>query len=377
MAAFYAAVRQLDEQRVGVVRALHYGDSHIVVDTITGTIRRRLQARFGDGGHGYVAVGKAWRWYKHRDVEHGANDRWTMELVTRPSGGDGLYGVGGISATALDAGATAWFATKPDAPVGGRVSRFDVLYWKEPGGGQLLVTVDGTAVTTLSTRATTEETAVLPVPVPDGPHRLELTTVGEGEVRLFGIVMERQAGLVYNSLGLNSARAATLLALEPGHFREQLRTRRASLVVLSFGTNEATDDLEPPAAYRAGLKKVLAAVREGAPEASCLVTAPPDRARKARRGRRGGTLAGLPGLVRVQQEVALEAGCAFFDTFTAMGGPGTIVQWARQGLAARDLTHLSPAGGEIIGELLAGALLQGYEAYVREAAGRGGALRMR
>ena len=38
-----------------VTRVLHYGDSLIDMDRITGPLRRRLHKRYGDGGHGRLA----------------------------------------------------------------------------------------------------------------------------------------------------------------------------------------------------------------------------------------------------------------------------------------------------------------------------------
>jgi hypothetical protein len=53
--AFYARLRETDAHKPGAVtRILHYGDSTIASDYISGTARRRLQARFGDAGHGFI-----------------------------------------------------------------------------------------------------------------------------------------------------------------------------------------------------------------------------------------------------------------------------------------------------------------------------------
>lgn len=54
----------------------------------------------------------------------------------------------------------------------------------------------------------------------------------------------------------------------------------------------------------------------------------------------------IPGIVRVQREAAYRAGCAYFDTFAWMGGPGAMQRWARHKprLAAGDLVHLTIEG---------------------------------
>jgi hypothetical protein len=55
-------------------------------------------------------------------------------------------------------------------------------------------------------------------------------------------------------------------------------------------------------------------------------------------------------------------GCAFFDTYRAMGGQGSMARWVKRGLGQADLTHPSGVGAEMIGTWIYRALLQGYKA---------------
>jgi hypothetical protein len=54
--------------------------------------------------------------------------------------------------------------------------------------------------------------------------------------------------------------------------------------------------------------------------------------------------------VAMQKRVARETGCAFFDTFTAMGGEGTMAHWYNDQprLVSADFIHPYPAGGKRI-----------------------------
>src|ERR1700683_5343573 len=65
--AFYASLR-----RGQVTRILHYGDSPTTADSITSEVRRLLQARFGDAGHGFLLIAKPWAWYGHNGMGVGA-----------------------------------------------------------------------------------------------------------------------------------------------------------------------------------------------------------------------------------------------------------------------------------------------------------------
>jgi len=75
----------------------------------------------------------------------------------------------------------------------------------------------------------------------------------------------------------------------------------------------------------------------------------------------------IPALVAEQQQVALELGCAYYDTYRAMGGKGSMPIWVKRGLGQADLTHPSGAGAERLANWIHGALLRGYATWQRGA----------
>jgi len=63
-------------------------------------------------------------------------------------------------------------------------------------------------------------------------------------------------------------------------------------------------------------------------------------------------------IAEIQREVALELGCAFFDTYSAMGGEASIWRWSceEEARAWGDLVHLSPLGYRDVAQQLGVAL---------------------
>jgi hypothetical protein len=57
--------------------------------------------------------------------------------------------------------------------------------------------------------------------------------------------------------------------------------------------------------------------------------------------------------------------CAFFNTFQAMGGEGTMARWydSQPRLVSADFTHPFPAGARKVGVLLDQALESGYRKF--------------
>jgi hypothetical protein len=349
--AFYASLAKTKAKTPGAVtRILHYGDSVITSDYVSGTMRRKMQTAFGDAGHGFVLIANPWEWYFHNDVAHGAGEGWTSSRITGPTTKDGMYGVGGVTFTGTP-GASAFFGTADKGSFGKKVSRFDVYYTETPAGGDVEAKIAGT-VEKFSTKGDGKASRIKSFTVPDGEAKLSL-----------GVALERdQPGVVYDALGANGARVDLLSGMNGPHWGEQMALRKPALIVLQYGTNES----EAPGLasnYEKTLSGVIATLKSSAPNASILIASPLDRAETTE----GGAVRTKPiikKLVDAQRRVAKESGVAFWNTFEAMGGEGAMAKWMRSGLAGGDFTHPSPQGAEHIGDLFTKALTSGLDAWI-------------
>ena len=66
---------------------LHIGDSHTSADFLTGELRRRLQARYGRGGTGYMTAGHPHIGVRSSTVKITASPGWTYKSLQRPDAG--------------------------------------------------------------------------------------------------------------------------------------------------------------------------------------------------------------------------------------------------------------------------------------------------
>ncbi len=403
MDAFYRSLARTARGEAVVTRIEHFGDSTIAFDGITQTVRERMQRRFGDAGSGFVLTTRGTLPYGHHHVRAEAEGEWRLLDITHQSLSDGRYGLGGAQARA-SSGATAFFETPERSAVGQSVTRFQILYQRHDRGGRFDYRVDDGDWVSVDTRlrATGErpdgdgatedepppapepepepeddesveapatsgrraEDAVLDVDVTPGAHRLSVRTMGHGEVRLYGVVLENgERGVVYDSLGMVGARAQRMLGFDATHLAAQLAARDPALVVIAFGGNDADDEREQ-AEFESTFRQVARLVRAARPEASCLLMAPLDQAERDERGAIT-TLPTIPFIVEGMRAAARREGCAFFDTWTAMGGEGAMGRWFRQEprLAGGDFRHATPAGYRVIGEMLYRALLSGLRHY--------------
>jgi lysophospholipase L1-like esterase len=339
MRSYYRALAELEAGAgPGVVRAVHYGDSILTTDHLSGRVRSILQQRFGDAGHGFILLGRPWSWYKHEGVAHGVSGKSQRQSHGRVRLGPAAEG-----------------------PIGRRIARVELSYLEQPRGGSFDVFVDGRKLETVATRAAARRAVHKVVALPPGAAKLEVESNNDGELRLFGAALESGGrGVVWDSLAVNGARASVLGRYDRGHWVAELRQRDPRLVVLHFGANEGANRFLVLAEYRDDFAEVIGTVRGALPRASILVVGPMDQARKLESGGYGS--AAMPEkLDAVQREVALANGCAFFDTWSAMGGRGSMASWMAKGLGGADLVHPTEHGARRIGTWLAEAILYGYQ----------------
>ncbi|HSQ66710.1 MAG TPA: GDSL-type esterase/lipase family protein, partial [Polyangiaceae bacterium] len=162
--------------------------------------------------------------------------------------------------------------------------------------------------------------------------------------------------------GALGGRAVLWKEMNVDHWKEQMALRDPALVVVQYGTNESEMGVIDDAAYGKSMGDLVEHLKTAAPEASILVASPLDRAERDENGNLR-SLKLILKIVELQQQIAKEHGVAFWSTFEAMGGKGSMAKWVKKGLAGGDLTHPSPAGAQILGDLFFSALTTGYDAY--------------
>jgi lysophospholipase L1-like esterase len=358
---FYAALLATEQGKgTAVTRVLHYGDSPTTADLITADARAMLQKKYGDAGHGFVLIGRPWAWYGHRGIEINSSN-WKIDPATTPEIKDGLYGLGGVSFRGT-AGAVAKLTLKDKTH-----NQVEIAYLAQPGGGTFTVesdTGDGVLGTT-DTESETKGPAFVKFPLPEETKHLTIR-VKSGNVRLYGASFTKNApGIVYDSLGLNGAYVSVLARMfNAQHWTDELRHYDPDLVIVNYGTNESVYPKFLDGAYQKEMAEIVRRLRAALPKTSILVMSPMDRGQRESSGHIG-TVAVMPRLINIEQQVALDTNCAFFNTFEAMGGPGTMGRWyeAEPRLVGADFIHPMPAGAKIVGTLLYEALVTGYNQY--------------
>ncbi|MEE9382510.1 MAG: GDSL-type esterase/lipase family protein [Nannocystaceae bacterium] len=356
-----------------VTRVAHWGDSVLGNDGITAAIRNHMQARFGDAGHGFHSLSQYDPSYRHKGISFREKSTWTKcYIINRCMKTDGRYGYGGTTVWSAG-GAESVFGTAAKGKFGRAAARFEVWYLAGPKGGNLRIKVDKQAPHVIDTRAENSEDRWQTFDVPDGAHRFSVRAAGGGRARAYGVVLEREGpGVVWDGMALIGAFTNRMNEQNPAHLQAQIDHRDPDLLVFMFGGN----DMIRERAFRKSMElyekeygDVVRRARGEGDQRPCVIMSVIDHGE--RRKGRVITRPIVPRMVEAQRNVARAQGCAFFDTYQAMGGAGSMALWSKMNprLASGDLAHPTHHGHKVIGALFYGALMKAYASYRRQLAG--------
>jgi lysophospholipase L1-like esterase len=362
---FHQALARLEKQKTGKVRIAVYGASHTQADIYQGYMRTYLQSRFGDGGHGYVAMVKTNKWYRQSDFSVDSSKGWRVDHAQKREGRkDGLYGLMGANASSSSKRDHARVYPRDRSNPASEASHFEIQFLMQPGGGDFYVYADKKKIATVETKSDATSAGRHSFELPLAHHDIEVRPKGNGEVRIFGLIAEKNApGVVVDTLGIAGTRAANMLKWDEPVWADYLTARPPDLWTLAYGTNETTDVDQPIEDYVHRLRQVIMRFRNAAPEASCVLIGPGDFPRKSEdeswvpRPR-------LAQIIEAQRNVAYEMGCGFWDGLAFMGGTGSMHTWstASPSMGSKDHIHLTRRGYVRMGMGVTDATMAGYDA---------------
>jgi lysophospholipase L1-like esterase len=390
LAPFFAALADAEAgRRTTPVQVLQIGDSHTAGDAISGGLRARLQARFGEGGRGVMAPGVPYPSVSQRQVNVSVSDGWRVE-PSFPTG-YGRFGLSGFRLTSTADGASVGLAADPEA-------RFDQLAFCAQGGpnsGSLGVDA-GEVHTAVDLTAPTQGTICWTADLAAPQSQATLTARGGPVTLLSYATYRRGKGVAWSALGVVGARLADFAQRDSSTMASELAAYPPDLVVLAFGTNDGFDADVDIAAYEQLVRQQIRRLKDLAPGASVLVMGPPDASRTRpdipldgihnkdfdcapltdeERGSYDQLVAGKsPVLARwyeppnlgpvreAERRAALAEGAAFWDWSARMGGPCSshVLSRPEQDLMRGDHIHFRSEGGDWIAGMLTADLMTAY-----------------
>jgi lysophospholipase L1-like esterase len=350
---FQRLTQTLSGESSAPVHILHFGDSHTAADEWTGGMRYFFQQKFGNGGSGYSLAGHPFLGYRRFGTRHGATTAWKTEGLSSGEG-DGYFGLGGVSIFTQRAGQSVFIEAE--------CSQVQVYYLQMPGGGELELIDNDQIVKHIFTDGDISATMVSYRTTP-GIHTLKLLTLQNRPVRLLGWVTDRDNGVTYEALGINGAQASIFFRWKEDMIADDLKQRDPALIVLAYGSNEASDPNWTQESYQAMFSALLKRLKIACPNASILVLGPTDRMMRTRYG--VVLVQGIDKIITAQRLACAQNGAAYWSAKERMGGSTSIRDWMTAGLAQPDFVHFTAPGYDKLAEVLFGDIMRLYDQYLR------------
>jgi lysophospholipase L1-like esterase len=352
-------------QRKGIT-ILQLGDSHTAADFMTGELRRQLQAKYGDGGAGYLIAGRPHAGVRSSAFRINASEGWSYEALQQ-SAENSKFWLSGFNAIAKEEGETISF--KSETPFS--FDRIEIQALRQPKGGTIEIRIDGALQSVVPLEGDVREPVVIQMlperTAGDRLREISVTTKGEGVVNLASVaVYNRQAGLSYNSVGFPGATIDIVNRFDEVILENELRRLNPQIVVLAFGTNEGFNEKLDLERYRQSYERAITKIRRALPNAAIVLMAPPDAARgpkkeegesekngkKSLPAKEDGscgewkTPANLNNVRELQEQIAKRYKLVYWNWASIMPAECGADRWANMSppLVAKDRVHFTMAG---------------------------------
>jgi hypothetical protein len=355
----WRALRTAHSSKATPVRILHYGDSQIEADRISGYLRRQLQLSFGGSGVGFLPFNPLIP--VNPTVQITLSDGWvhSQSLVKNKQRTAGKLGHLLSASTIANGRNNAWITIRCRSLKSYprlQFSQIRILLSNTVNAGLVEISAGGRG---LYKQHILPRSAVQQIVADIGylNEPITITFMGATNLTVYGLALDGQGGAVIDNIPLRASAGLDFVRIDPVNFKQCLDFLDVALIILQFGVNVVPHQNTDYKYYEEQIYRQLKHIQQAQPQTPILVMGVSDIAHR----NAGGVLSSYPNveLVRnAQRRAAMRAGCAFWDTYQAMGGRNSIISWvyAQPPLATKDFCHFSPSGIDLIAELLWGAM---------------------
>ncbi len=358
-----------------VIHVLHYGDSQIEGDRITGYLRSHFQSIWGGKGVGFICPIKVNNIVQGIDVESQGN--WfrytlfgnTVKQKKRFYGPMLQY----IRFTPIKTDSTqndstvyeASLTFKPNKNAASSNFSFSKvrLLYGNLSKPVLLQLYSGEKFLCMKSLPSTSTLETATFTVPANLNSLTLDFIGKDSPDIYGISFETETGIMVDNIPLRGSSGTEFTLLQASELANIYKQMNVRLLIYEFGVNVIpyihthTDD------YEQWLYRQLRFLKQIKPTMSILVIGVSDMSMHTDSG-----YVSYPEIMKIrdqQRKAAFKAGCAFWDMYEAMGGENSMPVWvnSKPPLGAKDYTHFTTVGAKHMATLLYHAIYNEYVHY--------------
>jgi len=367
--SFFSKLESLRETKE-LIRILHYGDSQLETDRMTGFIRNNLQKLFGGSGPGLIPPvplfnGKMsvqqeysnhWSRYTgfgNKDSTRGHNKYGALvsycsfnpQSIENNSYPSLQFEPSGIAyRTARSYNAISLYLSKPDmGPLAIRSYINDSLIEIREFNKKLIYNKISWNFS-------------------QTPKNFKIEFEGESAPELYAISLDNSWGLAVDNIPLRGSAGLVFSKMDTSLLRKMYHDLNVGMIILQFGGN-VVPYMKNFKRYEDIFKRELKVIKSVCPNTPILVIGPSDMSMKEK-----GQYISYPSVEKVRnalRNASLDSGCAFWDMYEAMGGNNSMPAWvfAEPPLAISDFVHFNSKGAKIMAEMMYNALMYEYDVW--------------
>ena len=353
----------------GQVRIMYYGDSQIEGDRITSYLRQTL--RNGHGGTGPGLFLPLMPVMYTNSVWIRSSSNWKRyNFLSYKTGEISHRNLGPFMAICRYLPARekklvpekAFIRIRPSKLADSASSEYDILrifYGNAEGVVNIVVKADDNEVFADTLRRGNRYFEVT-CPL-KGAKEVMIEFTGKVSPDIYGISIESKKGVIVDNIPQRGSAGLEFTMVAEDNLKEAYKKLSPDLFILQYGLNIVKNVRNEYSYYQKGLGRQLALLKEISPLTPILVISLTDMAVKEGDSIR--SYPNIPAIIDAQKKATLEAGNAFWDSYSAMGGESSIVKWAkrRPPLAQKDYAHFTYAGADTLSKILSEALFSATE----------------
>lgn len=350
----FITVLEKAKRKKGKARIVWFGDSMVEGDLFVEEWRKRMQDTFGGIGVGLVPIVSVVENFR-LTVRTQHSDDWQHRSILSKENSHAALSIGG---EAFIPSAGSW--VKYSAVNRPHLNYFEeayVLCYAPKAGFSMQVTVGDTTLNI----AVAQQEGLQKIKLFDGAQIKQTKIVFNdcsAETFVYGVSFESSHGVFIDNLGLRGSTGLFLANIQPASLNaDWVNVHPYDVIVLEYGLNVMKKEAKNYSWFIKSFNKTIERLQLLYPDASIVLLGVGDRSEKVNGAYQ--TMPMLTQFIQLQQQLSVEHQLYFWSIFDAMGGEGSMQNWAFQkpSLANKDFTHINARGGQVLGDKLFEAFL--------------------
>jgi lysophospholipase L1-like esterase len=364
-----------------LIRILHYGDSQIEGDRITGYLRFKLQAKFGGKGSGLMQLLNA---TPSASLNESVSDNCVKySLIGKPVSKIGHSRYGAMLGFARFSPAVQDSSSADSSHFNGSIyisksnqgyantldfQKLRLFYGYNKKEVRLNLLANKEVISS-EMLPPNKDLNVFEYDFKKSPSSFTMQLKGKDSPDIYGFALDADKGLAVDNIPLRGSSGYGFAQMNFDFLKKFYELLNVKLVIMQFGVNAVPENektiIPDYSYYERGFYNQLKTIKATDKNICVIVIGISDRSRKA--GDNYETNPNIEKIRKAQKNAAFKAGCAYWDLFEAMGGENSMPSWvfATPALANKDFTHFNEKGSRMVAEMFYNALIYDYLQYVK------------